>query len=479
MVEELEDKYERFFRYFNIDLKAEIAAGGSEGGLTNYYTKGESDAITNALDARIDLLEASGPGEVDLSNYYTKSQVDSAVNTRQASDADLTAIAGLTPVNNDVLQRIGGVWTNQAPANLKSTLSLNKNDVGLGNVNNTDDLSKPISTATQSALDALDTRVDTLEGATGPDLSNYYTKTETDTFFSGKQNADSDLSAFAALTPTDNDVLQRKAGSWVNRTPSQFKSDLSLTSTDVGLGNVNNTSDAAKPISTATQTALDGKQPLDSDLTTIAGLTVVNDSVLQGKAGAWSVRTPAQLKTDLALVKSDVGLGNVDNTSDATKNSAVATLTNKDLTSGTNTFPTFNQSTTGNAATATALQTARTINGVSFNGTANITVADSTKVPTTRTVAGKALSSDVTLVKGDVGLGNVDNTSDANKPVSTATQTALDAKAPLANTPRYLLFNITWPARPADSRMTFFIGGDAATNVPADAVAGDVWIPNT
>ena len=38
-------------------------------------------------------------------------------------------------------------------------------------------------------------------------------------------------------------------------------------------------------------------------------------------------------------------------------------------------------STTGNAATATALQTARTINGVSFNGTANITVADSTKLP--------------------------------------------------------------------------------------------------
>jgi hypothetical protein len=33
-----------------------------------------------------------------------------------------------------------------------------------------------------------------------------------------------------------------------------------------------------------------------------------------------------------------------------------------------------------------------------------------------------------TAAKGDVGLGNVDNTSDANKPVSTATQTALDAK---------------------------------------------------
>lgn len=33
----------------------------------------------------------------------------------------------------------------------------------------------------------------------------------------------------------------------------------------------------------------------------------------------------------------------------------------------------------------------------------------------------------------DVGLGNVNNTSDANKPISTATQTALDLKAPLAS----------------------------------------------
>jgi hypothetical protein len=36
---------------------------------------------------------------------------------------------------------------------------------------------------------------------------------------------------------------------------------------------------------------------------------------------------------------------------------------------------------------------------------------------------------DVTLTKDDVGLANVDNTSDANKPVSSATQTALDGKA--------------------------------------------------
>lgn len=41
--------------------------------------------------------------------------------------------------------------------------------------------------------------------------------------------------------------------------------------------------------------------------------------------------TAAEAKTALALVKADVGLGNVDNTSDATKNSAAATLTNKTL----------------------------------------------------------------------------------------------------------------------------------------------------
>jgi hypothetical protein len=53
------------------------------------------------------------------------------------------------------------------------------------------------------------------------------------------------------------------------------------------------------------------------------------------------------------------------------------------------------------------------------------------------TAAGLAADSKVAtavaaLTKSSVGLGNVDNTSDANKPVSTATQTALDAKASLA-----------------------------------------------
>lgn len=46
-------------------------------------------------------------------------------------------------------------------------------------------------------------------------------------------------------------------------------------------------------------------------------------------------------------------------------------------------------------------------------------------------VAGKTGA--VTLVKGDVGLGLVDNTTDLGKPVSTATQTALNLLLPKAN----------------------------------------------
>lgn len=41
------------------------------------------------------------------------------------------------------------------------------------------------------------------------------------------------------------------------------------TKTEVGLGNVDNTSDAAKPISTATQTALDGKIAKAGTATTV------------------------------------------------------------------------------------------------------------------------------------------------------------------------------------------------------------------
>jgi len=51
---------------------------------------------------------------------------------------------------------------------------------------------------------------------------------------------------------------------------------------------------------------------------------------------------------------------------------------------------------TGNAASATKLATARTINGVAFDGTANITVADATKLPLT----GGTLTGSLTMANG-------------------------------------------------------------------------------
>jgi hypothetical protein len=81
------------------------------------------------------------------------------------------------------------------------------------------------------------------------------------------------------------------------------------------------------------------------------------------------------------------------------------------------------------------------LTGTSYNGGAATTVAIDSTVATltgTQTLTNKTLTSPVIntpigLTSGDVGLANVDNTSDANKPVSSATQTALDLKAPLAS----------------------------------------------
>ena len=96
------------------------------------------------------------------------------------------------------------------------------------------------------------------------------------------------------------------------------------------------------------------------------------------------------------LTKADVGLSNVDNTSDAQKNAAVATLTNKTISLPLINSPTFSGTVTG-------------------------------------------------LTKTSVGLGNVDNTSDLNKPISSQTQSALDGKEALA---RYNVANGYAPLGP-------------------------------
>jgi hypothetical protein len=76
------------------------------------------------------------------------------------------------------------------------------------------------------------------------------------------------------------------------------------------------------------------------------------------------------------------------------------------------TVGTLNQSTTGNAATATALETARTIGGTSFDGTANIAVglaATSTILATARTIAGQSFDGSANITIASTDLSNTSN----------------------------------------------------------------------
>lgn len=116
--------------------------------------------------------------------------------------------------------------------------------------------------------------------------------------------------------------------------------NVNITAANIGLGNVNNTSDTNKPISTATQTALDAKQ---------ATIT-----------GAATTITGSNLTASRALVSNSSG------------KVAVSAVTSTEL---------------GYLDGVTsAIQT-------QLNG----------KVPTSRTVNGKALSSNITLAASDVG----------------------------------------------------------------------------
>lgn len=83
------------------------------------------------------------------------------------------------------------------------------------------------------------------------------------------------------------------------------------------------------------------------------------------------------------------------------------------------------QTVAANAVTATASRSYAVQANSSGQLLVNVPWVD-TNTNLVTSVAGK--TGDVTLAKADVGLGNVDNTSDSNKPVSTATQTALNGK---------------------------------------------------
>lgn len=162
-----------------------------------------------------------------------------------ADIVELDPIEGMTSTNvQDAIAELQNIAAEGGVTSVNGktgAVTLTKADVGLGNVDNTSDANKPISTATQTALD--------------------------------KKANTADLGTLA------------------------FKN--SLTKSDVGLGNVDNTSDLNKPISTATQTALNAKANT-ADL----GALAFKDSLSKTDVGLGNVTNDAQVK------RSEMGAAN-------------------------------------------------------------------------------------------------------------------------------------------------------------------------
>lgn len=229
-----------------------------------------------------------GPVEVPTptsgTHPTTKDYVDTAVATKQTADSDLTTIAGLTATTDNVIQSVSSAWASRTPAQLKATLALAKADVGLGSVDNVQQQPLDSDLTTIAGLTA--TSDNFLQSKSSAWASRTPAQVAADLVSplgSSFQPLDSDLTAIAGLTATTDNVIQSVSSAWASRTPAQLKATLALAKGDVGLGNVDNVQ----------------QQPLDSDLTTIAGLTATTDNFLQSKASAWASRTPTQVAADL------------------------------------------------------------------------------------------------------------------------------------------------------------------------------------
>lgn len=116
----------------------QLDSGGATTDFTSHLAN-DHTPITTALatlDTRVDALESSpgtltgfhndltGRSDADAHPQSAITGLTAALAAKQASDADLTAIAGLNPVNDDLLQRKSGAWANRTPAQVATDMGV-------------------------------------------------------------------------------------------------------------------------------------------------------------------------------------------------------------------------------------------------------------------------------------------------------------------------------------------------------------------
>lgn len=133
-------------------------------------------------------------------------------------------------------------------------------------------------------------------------------------------------SGAGAITVEGTDVLLSggalgtpSSGTLTNATGLPIAGLTASTSTAIGVGSVElgHATDTTIARVSAGVASVEGSniltaatgQPLDSDLTTIAGLTATTDNFIQSKSSAWASRTPAQVTADLSVMVGDTGSG--------------------------------------------------------------------------------------------------------------------------------------------------------------------------
>ena len=167
------------------------------------------------------------------------------------------------------------------PSTLNNYSGWTKSKVGLSDVDNTSDANKPISSATQTALNLI-TNINWLG-----DYNNGYTYTVGDgVMFNGASFRMYNAIGAAGYAPS------AYPGNWKQITEY-------VSPNDIGLGNVDNTSDINKPISTATQNALDLKADLVGGTVPSSQLPSYVDDVIEGYYSAPTFYSNAGLTTPI------------------------------------------------------------------------------------------------------------------------------------------------------------------------------------